>query len=847
MIRIGLKSLLAHKRRLIGTSLSVILGIAFLAGTMVLGDTLKATFDDLFSNVNKGTDAVVRSSTKLENQGFTQRPPIQSSLLAKVRGADGVAEAQPNISGYGVLVGKDGKQVTTNGPPLTAGNWIGDSSLNPYQLAQGRAPTAAHEAIIDRGLAKRSKLGIGDSTTVQLPDPYQITIVGIATFGGADSAAGQTFTALSTATAQQQILKSTSEVSSIRVKADPGVSQDQVKASIERTLPDGVQTITGTALTKEQKDEINSGFLDFLITFLLIFAVIALVVAVFSIYNTFTIIMAQRTRESALMRALGASRRQVLSSVLVETFLVGVVGAVIGLAAGLLVALGLSGLFKAFGADLPTHSLVVTPNTIVVGLVVGIVVTVLAGLVPAVRSARVPPLAALRDVAVDESGSSKLRMAIGAVMTIAALVLVVLGATSASTPETGIGGGLLLLGVVVLGPVVARPSAAVIGFPAARTRGVAGNLARENAMRNPRRTAATASALLVGVAVVSLFTVVGASIVASVNDSVDKSFAGDLVVSSGGFGGGGNRGFSPELATKLNDVPQVQRAAGLGFGVAKINTFDAAVTVAQPGDLASVLDVGVTSGDMSKLTDEQIAVSTSAVKDSSIKMGSDLKVQFPDGTTVPLSVGAIYDNKDILQTDYIVPSAVYAPHAPQVLDQAALIKLKPGVSIAEGQAAVTKVADGFPGTKVQNRSQYRDTVSQGVASFLALVYAMLFLAVVIALFGIANTLSLSVYERTREIGLLRAVGGVRKQIRSMVRWESIVISLFGTVGGLLLGVFLGWALINSGSGEGAPAVFDPGLSRLVVVLLVGAVVGLLASIRPARRAAKLDVLQAINQ
>ncbi len=845
MFRIGLKSLWAHKRRLIGTSLSVILGIAFLTGTIVMGDTLRASFDELFTNVNRGTDAVVRSSTEVKNEGFSQRPPVEVSLLDQVRKVPGVADAQPDVSGYGVLVGKDGKQVTTQGPPLTAGNWIGNSPLNPYQLAQGRAPKAPNEAIIDRGLAKKSKLGIGDSTTVQLPDPFKITIVGIATFGGADSAAGQTFTGLTTRTAQQQILKSTSMVSSIRVKAAPGVSQTQLSDSLNVKLPKSAESITGTALTKQQKDEINSGFLDFLTNFLKIFAAIALLVAVFSIYNTFTIIMAQRTQEAALLRALGASRRQVLSSVLVETFLVGVVGAVIGLAAGLLVALGLSAMFQAFGADLPTHSLIITPGTIAIGLVVGVLVTVLAGLIPAVRSSRVAPLAALRDVAVDESGASVARLAFGAIVSIGALALIFVGVSSKTLTTTGYGGGLLLLGIVVLGPVVAKPSAAVLGAPAAAARGVAGELARENAKRNPRRTAGTASALLVGVAVVSLITVVGASLVASVNNSVDKAFAGDLVVSSGGFGGG-QRGFSPELANKVSQVPQVQQAAGIGFGVVKVNNFiDSAVSVAKPVDLAKVLNVKLKAGDFAGLSDQQVAVSKSTAK--TFKLGSSLEMQLPDGTKSRFTVGAIYDNKDILRTDYVVPSAAYAPHAPQVLDQSALIKLKPGVTLAQGQKAVEKVAKGFPGVKVQNRSEYRDSISQGVASFLALVYAMLFLAVVIALFGIANTLSLSVYERTREIGLLRAVGGLRRQVRSMVRWESVVISLFGTVGGVGLGLFLAWALINSDSGDGGANVFDPGLPQLVIVLVVGALVGVLAAIRPARRASRLDVLRAINQ
>ncbi|MDQ6696006.1 MAG: FtsX-like permease family protein [Actinomycetota bacterium] len=820
----------------------MVLGIAFLAGTMVLGDTLKATFNDLFTNVNKGTDAVVRSSTKIENNGDAQRPPIDAALVAKVRQVPGVAQAEPDISGYGVLVGKNGKPVTSNGPPTMAGNWLGPTALNPYRLADGRAPRTSDEVVIDRGLAKKAKLGVGDTTTVQLPDPTKVKIVGVATFGTADSAAGSTFTAFTTQGAQEQILHSTSKVSLVRIKAAAGTSQSEVAAQADKVLPKGIQAVTGATVTKEQKDQINSGFLNVFITFLLVFAIIALVVASFSIYNTFTIIMAQRTREAALLRALGASRRQVLGSVLLETVLVGLVGAIIGLGLGLLVAIGLQGLFSAFGADLPSHALIVKPTTIVAGLVVGLVVTVLAGLLPAIRSSRVAPLAALRDVDFDASSTSRLRLVIGSVFTAAGLALVIVSAFAANLVQFGFGAFLLVAGVVVLGPVIAGPAATTLGAPVARFRGITGSLARDNALRNPKRTASTASALLVGVAVVALFTVLGASIKASVNESVNKSFAGDLVVSSG-QGGGGGQGFSPQVATRLNRVSQVKKAAGIGFGGAKINGDSRGIAVVNPSDLAGVLDLGVKRGNLSSLGEQQLAVSDQIAKDKKWTLGTPIAVQFPDGKMSSFTVGAIYDRRDVLGS-VIIGAKAYTPHTFQNLDQFAFIKLAPGTSVEKGQAAVERVTQDFAGVKVQNRSQFRATIAQGVNTFLAFIYVMLLLAVIIALMGIANTLSLSVYERTREIGLLRAVGGVRGQVRGMVRWESVLISLFGTLGGIAVGVFLGWALVKAGSGNGL-GTFDPGFAQLVIVLVVGAFVGMLAAIRPARRAAKLDVLQAI--
>jgi putative ABC transport system permease protein len=486
----------------------------------------------------------------------------------------------------------------------------------------------------------------------------------------------------------------------------------------------------------------------------------------------------------------------------------------------------------------------------VVGLVVGLVVTILAGLLPALRTSRVAPLAALRDVEFDRSNTSRVRLILGALLTLAGLAIVVLSATtgggsSSSLAKAGGGAFLLIVGVVVLGPVVARPASSVLGLPLARFRGITGSLARENALRNPRRTASTASALLVGVTVVTLFTVIGSSITASVNDSVDKSFAGDLVVSTGGGGGGGGgHGFSPQLVEQLNTVPQVRQAAGIGLGGAKVNGTDRAVAVVNPADLAGVLDLGVKQGDLATLGERDVAVSKQLADSRNWRLGSPVQVQFPDGTISVFRVGAIYDRRDIIG-NMVIGARAYTPHAPQNLDQFAFLKLTPGVGLQAGQNAVENVTRNFAGVKVQNRSQFRDSIAQGVNTFLALIYAMLLLAVIIALMGIANTLSLSVYERTREIGLLRAVGGVRPQVRSMVRWESVLISLFGTFGGVAVGVFLGWALVKAGSDQGL-ATFDPGILRLVIVVIVGALVGMLAAIRPARRAARLDVLQAIS-
>ncbi len=414
MWRTTLKSLGAHKRRLLGTCAAVLLGVAFLSGTLVLGDTMSNGFSNMFAEANAGTDALVRSSTEVGEADFTERGLIDVALADDIAAVDGVAAVAPRIEGSGRIVGADGDPLGGNGPPTTAGNWIADDALNPYDLAEGRAPSAPGEVVIDKAAAEQGDLAVGDETTVRTPDPIPVTIVGLATFGEADSQGPVTYAAFSTAQAAELFMPDPSAVSSIAVSAAPGVSQDDLVRRIDAVLPDGVESLTGAELTSEMEDDIKADFLGFFETFLLVFAGIALVVATFSIYNTFSILVAQRTRESALLRALGASRSQVLRSVAVEALVVGLVASAGGIAVGLGLASGLLALMSAIGMTMPASSLVLAGSTVVAAVAVGVIVTLVASLAPAVRAARTAPLAAIRDVAVDTSASSRLRAVAGA-------------------------------------------------------------------------------------------------------------------------------------------------------------------------------------------------------------------------------------------------------------------------------------------------------------------------------------------------------------------------------------------------------------------------------------------------
>lgn len=844
-VRYALGSALAHKRRLAGTAFAVFLGVAFLSGTLVLSDTLRANFDSLFQSADAGTDAVIRASTSVRadipGPNATQRGLVDAALVDRVRAVPGVAAAEPSVTGYGQLLGSDGAAVGGNGPPRRAGNWVTTAELTPYRVVDGRAPAAPGEVVVNRGAAKDGKLRVGDSTLVQTPQPVHVRIVGIATWNGGDGFGRGTFVAFGLSDAERYLTKP-GRVSSVVVHADPGVSQQQLVDRLRPLLPPGTEAITGAALTDETTSDLVGGFLAFFSRALLVFAGIALLVATFSIANTFAILVAQRSRESALLRALGATRRQVLGTVLVEAALVGITASAVGLFGGLGVATLLKGLFNSFGFTLPDSGLRLSGGTVAVALAVGVVGTLLAGVAPAVAASRVPPLAALRVVATGPTTASGRRTLAGALVGaagVAFVVTAVVGGGSGVLARAGLGAVLTVAGVVMLGPTVAAPASRLLGAPLPALRGVPGSLARANAMRNPRRTSATAAALMVGVAVVTLFTVLAASVRASTDASVRQSFGGDLAITSASFVGGN---LSPGLADEVGRLPEVAAAAGVANTAVLVDGTGTGVSVSDPARLAAVLDLDVRTGSVAGLGDHRLAVADRVATDHGWRLGSGVQIGYPDGSTEQLTVGAIYRARTVVG-DYLLPRTAWAPHATQDIDSMVLIGLRDGVDLATGRTAVQRVAARYGNPSVRDRGELADTLSSGVDTALSIVYALLALAVLIAAMGIANTLALSIHERTRELGVLRAIGLTRSQLRGMVRWESALIAVFGTVGGLGLGVFLGWAMVRAAGADIGSFAAPP--ARLLVVLAVGAAVGVLAAVRPARRAARLDVLAAI--
>jgi putative ABC transport system permease protein len=846
MLRIGVKQVWAYRRRLTGTLLAVALGVAFLAGTLLLGNTLRANFDRLFNQANTSGEVLLRGATKVGASGGQDlRAGIEASLLGRVARVPGVARAEPDVEGNGQLLGSDGKGIGGNGPPTWAANWVPVSGLNPYRLVAGRAPRVGNEVVINRGAAKTGHLHLGEMTTLLTPRPVQVVIVGIATFGTADGFGPSTFTGMTLPAAQHYLTSNPGQLSSILIKPAQGVSADQLITRLRAVLPRGVQAITGAQLAQENISAINSSFLGFVRTALTAFAVIALLVAAFSIYNTFSIIAAQRAQSAALLRALGATRQQIITSSIVEALVVGLAGSVAGLAGGIAVAGGLKGVFDSFGFALPAGGLVVKASTAVIAVAAGLSATVIAGVLPAVRAARVPPLAALREFAAEAAAPSRLRTVLGAALLAGGVAGTTSAALAGKASLVGVAALCTVIGVIIFGPVAARPAGTVLGAPVAALRGITGSLARHNTKRNPRRTAASASPLMVGVAVVALFTVIGASLKASAAQGISQSLRADLIVNTGGYGGApGGGGLSPHLAADIARLPDVGLSTGLSSGNVVLDGISQQVTAADPAALRQVINLGITAGTLNPADPATIAVSKSAARTSHWRIGSAVTVTYPDGASGRLRVSAIYTHTQ-MAGNYLITQETWAAHSRQVIDDQILIKLRPGASISAATKAVAALAAAYGKPQIQDRAQYTTSVTSGVNTILGLIYVLLVLAIIIALMGITNTLSLAIRERTRELGLLRAVGQTRSQTRSVIRWESMLTALFGTTGGALLGTFLGWAVVQASANTTLTAFSAPP-AQLLIILAAGAAAGVLAGLRPARRAARLDVMQALT-
>jgi putative ABC transport system permease protein len=847
MFRTAFKSLLAHRTRLFATALAVTLGVSFMAGTLVLTDTVTKTFNGMYANAYSGTAAVVRAKAAFDGgqRAGEQRGRVDASLIDSLRGVDGVAVVEGSVWGFARLVGKDGQAIgnPVAGAPTFGGNWSDNKKLNSFTLVAGRPPAADHEMVIDKKSARVGHLAVGDTTTVLVQGPPQrMVITGIVRFANSDSPGGASVALFTTAAAQRYVAEP-GKYDSISLVAQEGVTQQQLVGHLRASLPAGVEAVTGQQLTKEAQTQIGK-MLGTFTTFMLVFAVVALLVGSFMIFNAFSISVAQRTRENGLLRALGATRRQVLSSVLFEALAVGLVSSLVGLALGVVVATGLKSLLGAVGMDIAAGGTVFAVRTVVVALVAGIAVTVVAAVSPARTAAHVAPIVAMGGVVPTGAGyGSKLRVLVGVGVLgcgVAALFIGLFGRLKSPLLIVGLGAVVVFLGVAILGRTVSLPLSRILGAPLPRLRGAAGVIARRNAMRNPKRTAATASALMICVGLVGFITIFASSARATINSVVDRSFTGDFIINSGsGLAGG----VDPGLAQRLNHLPQVASASGWRLGTAKVDGSVLQLGGFDPQPGFDIVNLKPIEGSRADLGRDAIAVDQTVAAEKHLRVGDRIPIVFKDTGPQSMRVALIYGTNQ-LAGKYFLGISAYEANFSNQYDTYVFIKKAPAVPAATALAAVKRIAVDYPGATVLDQTQFKAQAAQQINQLLGLVYALLLLAVIIALLGIGNTLALSIFERTQELGLLRAVGMTRRQLRSTIRWESVIIALQGTVLGLLIGVFFGWALVTALNKQ-ATEIFSLPYTTLTVVAVLAAISGVTAAILPARRAAKLNVLRAI--
>ncbi len=846
MLRLALRGIAAHRYRLISTMVAVVLGVGFMAGTLVLGDTVRKGFDDVFADVYRDVDTVVRSSSTVSSPFGRDRARIDQAVLPAVAGVDGVAAAEGQVQGRLRIIGKDGRPFGNpqGGPPTFGLNWFTSPELNGWRLTDGRPPEASDEVVLDRRTAAAAGFGVGDEVRLAVAKGVvPMRVVGIAGFGSLEDFSGAPAVLLTTATAQD-LVGEPGRYDWISVAARDGISQEELTRRITAVLPADDQALTGRAFTVENQD-LFAQFVEQLTWLLFGFGVIAMFVGMFIIYNTFTIIVAQRTRELALLRAVGAGRGQILRSVVAEAVVVGAVAAAIGVVFGIGVAAGLRALIRGLGFELPTTPLQVVPGRLVLPAALALIATVVSALVPAWRATHVPPVAALRDTAVDRTHRPVLRALVALVFAAVSVAIIARALTTGG--ELAVVWALVsaipaFLAAFALGPVYITPLARLVGSPFARRHSVTGRLARQNALRNPTRTATTAVALTVGVGLISVIAVAGASLRSSVGRAIDQGVRADAVVSADSF-----LGLPPQVAADLRTLPEVELVSNIRVGRARVDGAQLFLGAVDPDTVGDVLDIEVRQGSLADLGTDGLAVSTAVAAERGWQVGTPVILDIAGSGPEPFRVAVVYDSQFFVRGSGIIMGleafeAVY-PAVLQV-DQQSYVRFADGVSPERGRAALRTVTDAVPTARVQDLAELKDSQAANITRQLSFLYALLGLAVIIGVIGVVNTLLLSVHERTRELGLLRAVGTLRRQVRSSVLQESVIIALLGTIIGLGVGLLYGWVMIEAVDVR-IDTVYAVPVGQLTVFVGLAAVAGVVAGLFPARRAARLDVLAAI--
>jgi len=822
--------------------------VSLVSGTFIFTDTINAQFDSLLDDIYQGTDVSVRSSG---GDFSAATEPFPASVYDDVVAVEGVAAADPGVGSITTQVlDSAGQPIGGQGAPILSFSWGVVPELNPMKINDGNGapPEGPGEVVMDINSARNADFTIGDTVTVVgFEGPEEFELVGLASFGDADSLLGATLLAFELDEARR-VFGYGDELTGIVVSAEPGVSPDELTAAISEVLPADVEAVTGETEQNEQAAQIDQG-LSFLSIGLLAFAGVAVFVGGFIIQNTFRIIIAQRTRELALLRAIGATGGQVRTMVIVEALIIGIAASIVGIALGFLLAVGIRALMNSVGFGVAPGALVLLPRTVIVGMAVGVVLTVASSLLPARKASRIPPIAAMReDASRAPRRSLHTRAIAGAAITGLGVVLLGIGLFSGlGNPLALVAAGAAIgfVGVSVLAPLAAKPLANVIGWPLPKLFGVSGTLAKENTKRQPRRTASTASALMVGVALVVFFSVFASSTKASVSETIFELFPADLTFQSSNQTDPELPGvMSPTFTDEVRAHPEFAVVSAMQFSKVTIGEDDKLIGALDPATIEQVFALGADDGAVEALSEANSLIASNAyLEGNDLAVGDTVLVDYPKTGPVEVSIVGAFDANDF--TDIYISSDSYMANFRYEGDALILTNTAEGVSVEEAQKAIAPTVERYGNVKAQTKSDIVTEAETQIDQALALFTGLLFFAVIIAVLGITNTLTLSVFERTREIGLLRAVGMSRRQVRRMIRWEAVIVATFGALLGVGIGIVLGWSVVRALTDQGLGAFSIP-FGQVVFALVLAAVAGVLAAIWPARKASRLNILDAIS-
>lgn len=848
MFRTAAKSLFAHKVRFFLTAVAIVLGVSLVAGTFIFTDTINAQFDDLLDDIYAGIDVSVRAET---GEFGSATEPFPASVLNDVLDVEGVRVADGGVSSIATQVlDSEGDPIGGQGPPTLGFSWGEVDSLNPMKIkdASGHPPQGRGEVVLDANTVTNAGFALGDMVTVvAFNGPEAFELVGIASFGDQDSLLGATIVMFELDEARR-VFGYADEFTGISVQAEPGVDAEDLTTRISGVLPAGVEAVTGDTEQNEQAADINEG-LSFLSIGLLSFAGVSVFVGAFIIQNTFRIVVAQRTRELALLRAIGATGRQIRAMVILEALFIGLVGSVVGIAFGFLMAVGIRGLLNLAGLGVPSGALVLLPRTIVASMVVGLTLTLVSSLLPARQAARISPVAAMRDDAGRTPRRSlRMRAIAGIAITGVGVLLLALGlfgGVGRAIIFVAVGSAVAFIGVSVLAPLAAGPLADVIGWPLPRLFGIAGLLAKENTKRRPRRTASTASALMVGVALVAFFSVFGSSTKASITETIFELFPADLAFQSVNQSDPElPAAMSPAFAEDLRTYDELSVVSAMQLDNVLIDGDGELIGAFDPSTIGEVFALQPIDDAIGAVSERNtMIVAVRFLEDKGWAVGDVITVQFPGSGEVAVPIVGSFEADDI--TNVYISTETFKANFQYRGDGLVFANASDGLSVAEAQEAISPTVETYGNVKSQTKSQIIDEAETQIDQALALFTGLLLFAVMIAVLGITNTLTLSIYERTREIGLLRAVGMVRRQVRRMIRWEAVIIAIFGATLGVGIGIILGWAVVKALEDEGFGAFSIP-TGQIILALVLAGLAGVLAAIWPARKAARMNILDAIS-